>query len=256
MMSHFGYALPRSGMEEQQYDFERTVEDWHWWYQGRRHILDQLMQGLTLDRRRARLLDIGCGTGGSSLVLSRYGAAVALDRSAKPFSISMDRPYAHRVAGTAERLPFAGQSFDAAIALDVLEHLDDDVAGAREIHRVLRPGGAAVVFVPAFSVLWGQNDVRSHHRRRYRKEDLARTLRAAGLAIEKIGYFNCLLFLPALVMRSSERWFPEWVSRVEYRAQPTTMNRLLAATFRLELPLLRRRGLPFGTSVFCLARRD
>jgi SAM-dependent methyltransferase len=243
-------------MDEAFHPFERAVEDWHWWYRVRREILDQMLAGLALDPARSLLLDIGCGTGGSSLVMSRHGRVVALDRTMNSFRISMDRPYAHRVVGEADRLPFRDASFDAVAALDILEHLDDDVAGAHEVRRVLKPGGTAVVFVPALDILWGQNDEFSHHRRRYTRAQLTETLVRAGFAVGKSGYFNMLLFLPTLLARLAERVAPKAVGDFEYRDKPSRVNALLERTFRLEVPVLRRAGLPVGTSVFCLARRD
>jgi cyclopropane fatty-acyl-phospholipid synthase-like methyltransferase len=59
---------------------QRNIEDWHFWYHVRREILDALLKELHLPPD-ARLLDIGCGTGGSSLVLSKHGQAVGLDAS-------------------------------------------------------------------------------------------------------------------------------------------------------------------------------
>ncbi len=243
-------------MDRRFHPFERAIEDWHWWYRVRRDILDQVLARVPLDRDRALILDVGCGTGGSSLALSRHGRVVGLDAAMQSFRISMDRPYTHRAVGRAESLPFREEAFDVVAALDVLEHLDDDVAGAREVRRVLKPGGRAVVFVPAFNALWRKNDDFSHHRRRYTRPLLERTLDAAGFTVEDSGYFNMLL-LPAQVAGTiAERLFPRAVASFEYSERPSLANRLLERTFRLELPLLRRRGLPLGTSVFCLARRD
>ena len=103
-------------------------------------------------------------------MLHRYGDPIAFDRAEGAFALAPERPYAHRVVGAADRpLPFSDGAFDAAVALDVLEHLDDDRAAAAELGRVVRPGGFLVVFVPAFQILWGYNDEYSHHRRRYRQ---------------------------------------------------------------------------------------
>lgn len=242
-------------MEKWFHSFERSVEDWHWWYRVRREILQAQLQQLALDPANARLLDIGCGTGGSAFVLSRFGHAVGLDRDPQFLELSEGRPYAERVVGVAEELPFPNESFDAVAALDVLEHLDDDVAGAREIHRVLKPGGTAVVFVPALSILWGQNDVNSHHRRRYTKQMLFRTLVEAGLQPGPVGYFNLVLFLPTLAARLAERVMPRTIGEFEYRNKPTLTNTILEQIFRLELPVLKRGPLPLGTSVYCAARK-
>jgi SAM-dependent methyltransferase len=242
-------------MEKWVQSFERSVEDWHWWYSVRREILNAKLSELGLDPATARLLDVGCGTGASSLVLSRFGHAVGMDRDPQFLELSAARPYAERVVGEAEHLPFPDESFDAVAALDVLEHLEDDVAGAREIRRVLKPGGSAILFVPALAILWGRNDVTAHHKRRYTKEALRRTLTDAGLRPGPVGYFNMVLFLPTLAARLAERVFPTTVGDFEYRTEPSLTNTILEQVFRLELPVLRRKPLPIGTSAFCVAAR-
>ena len=241
-------------MDERFHAYERNVEDWHWWYRIRREILDDAVAKLRLDPAHARLLDIGCGTGGSSLVLSKHGSVTGLDRAHQSFALAPDRPYAHRVVGTAECLPFADASFDVVAALDVLEHLDDDVAGAREVLRVLKPGGSAVVFVPALNILWGENDDFSHHRRRYTKRTLAHALEAAGFELGPVGYFNLTLFLPTLLSRLVQRVLPS-AGKLEYAAGPSMTNEILTRIFRLEVPWLRRSPLPIGASALCVARR-
>jgi SAM-dependent methyltransferase len=235
--------------------FEREVEEWHWWYRVRRDILDQQLARLQLPEG-ARLLDVGCGTGGASLVLSRHGHAVALDRSIGSFQLSMDRPYAHRVVASAsEPMPFADGSFDVVCALDILEHLDDDAAAARELLRVCKRGGHIIAYVPAFSILWGYNDEYSHHKRRYTKLELARCIQNAGFMIEESGYFNATLFLPTLVARLIQRAAPKLTEGMEHTTREPFYNPFLTTLFRAELPFLRRGPLPFGTSAYCIGRR-
>lgn len=236
--------------------FQKDVEDWHWWYRVRRDILDQQLARLALDPAKARILDVGCGTGGAALALARHGRAVAVDREPGSFALSMDRPYTERVLASASApLPFADGSFDVVCALDILEHLDDDAAAVRELYRVCRPGGTVIIFVPAFNFLWGYNDDYSHHKRRYVKSQLVDVLTRAGFALDEAGYFNAVLFAPTLAARLLQRVAPKATAQMEHSTKPAPWNDLLTALFRLELPLLRRMPLPFGTSAFFVGHR-
>jgi SAM-dependent methyltransferase len=236
--------------------FEKEVEDWHWWYRVRRDILDQQLSRFRLDPARARILDVGCGTGGAALTLARHGRAVALDRSPESFRLSMDRPYTHRVvASAAAPLPFSEGSFDVVCALDILEHLDDDAATARELYRVCKTGGHVIAYVPAYSFLWGYNDEYSHHKRRYVKSKLSSLLMGAGFEIGESGYFNAVLFLPTLAARLVQRAAPRLTNGMEHATQPSLLNGVLTTVFRMELPLLKRAPLPFGTSAYCVGTR-
>jgi SAM-dependent methyltransferase len=243
-------------MDERFHPFEKEVEEWHWWYQVRRDILDRKLAPLGLDPARAQLLDVGCGTGGASLTLSKYGRVTGVDRAPQSFAISMDRPYAHRVvARFGEPLPLAADAFDVVCALDIIEHLDDDLAGARELYRVCKPGGTAVLFAPAFQFLWGYNDVFSHHKRRYTEAQLRDVLERAGFHVADSGYFNMVLFLPTLGARLLQRVFPKLTDGMEHSTRPSPLNGVLAALFRAELPLLDRTRLPVGTSTYCIAKK-
>jgi SAM-dependent methyltransferase len=235
------------------WDFQREVEDWHFWFRTRRRILELLLErhGVPAD---ARLLDVGCGAGGNSLALSRFGRVVALDREPAALEACRARPYAWRVQGTAERLPFADGSFDVVAALDVLEHLDDDRAGAAELTRVLRPGGLLVAFVPAFQSLWGYNDDSSEHRRRYARGELEATLRSAALDIEYTSYINVALTPFVFVARRLATLLGV-KARYEHGTDPRG-HALLGAAFSAEVPLLARGvRFPIGVSLAALARK-
>ena len=90
--------------------------------------------------------------------------------------------------GRAGHLPFADDTVDVVAALDVLEHLHDELAAIEECRRVLRPGGHFILYVPAYQLLWGHEDVISHHLRRYRRGQIRRLLTAAGFDIVHLGW--------------------------------------------------------------------
>jgi SAM-dependent methyltransferase len=139
-------------------------------------------------------------------------------------------------------LPFADASFDLVTSFDVLEHIDDDVAALRELARVLRPGGRVVMAVPAFPLLWGDQDLVSHHFRRYRWPQLRDCMLAAGLEPLHHSYFNVLLFVPIAAIRLGRRALrPPRADSTDFRLGPPALNGLLARLFAAEAPLVARR---------------
>jgi SAM-dependent methyltransferase len=254
-MSH---ALHRE-MQPHTYAIMREVEDVHWWYVGRRRIIGSFVERICADLRKegktaARILDIGCGTGGNLELLSRYGQAEGVDISAEALDFCRARGLTNVRQGAAETLPYESESFDLVTALDVVEHLDDDVAGLREMRRVLRPGGRMLLFVPAFMLLWGVQDDVSHHRRRYTLAELRQKLRQADLQIMRASYANISFFGPILLGRLFMR-----VSGLrpasENNLNVSALNGLLGRILGAESWWLKRMNFPFGVSIICDARR-
>ena len=243
-------------MERRTYQIEAQLERHHWWFQGRRKILDRFLVRLQPPLAPgARVLDVGCGTGANGPVLAaRGGFTVGIDASRIPLGLGASS-HGARVRGDATALPFADASFDLVVALDVLEHLDDDAAGARELYRVLRPGAAAVIFVPALQLLWGLQDDVSHHRRRYGKGQLRGLVATAGLRVQRLTFFNSFLFPPILAARLMMRVLPARQLASENQIGGPITNAILEGIFGAEAPLLDRVDLPVGVSLACLARR-
>ncbi len=246
-------------MEQATYEVEASVERTHWWFEGRRAILSRMIARLQPALLPgARVLDVRCGTGANGPVLAAGGRiAFGLDFSAVPLGLGGTdaRGHAGRVRGQAEHLPFADGCFDLVVALDVLEHLDDDGMAVRGLHRVLRPGGVLVVFVPALMLLWGLQDDVSHHRRRYGRAQLQSLIANAGFAVERLSFFNTILFPPILAARWSMRLLPKGRVQSENQIGGTMVNAVLKAIFCLEVPLLERVNLPVGVSLACIARK-
>ena len=156
--------------------------------------------------------------------------------------------------GAIEQLPYEDSSFEIVTALDVIEHLDDDVAGLREMRRVLRRDGRLLLFVPAFMFLWGVQDNVSNHRRRYTLPSLLKAVEAAGFSVEWSSYANISFFLPVLLVRSVMRWL-SLRAATEYGINIPLLNGPFSRLFAAERFMLNRGRLPFGVSAVCIARR-
>src|ERR1044071_3126948 len=193
--------LPQE-MQQHTYSIMYEVEGAHWWFVGRRRILESFVHRICGDLKRElnverpRILDVGCGTGANLEMLGQFGEAHGVDVSTDALAFCRARGLEHVRHGAAEKLPYEDGSFDLATGLDVVEHLDDDVAGLSEMRRVLRPGGRVLLFVPAFMFLWGVQDDISHHRRRYTRAELTDAIERAGLSVERSTYANLTFFLP------------------------------------------------------------
>ncbi len=248
--------LPRE-MEQHTYSIMYEVEGKHWWFVGRRRIIAGFVEKVCRDigKVQPRILDVGCGTGANLQMLGRFGAAEGVDVSTDALDFCRARGLAEVKQGAAESLPFTDASFDLVTGLDVVEHLDDDVAGLREIRRVLRPDGRAVLFVPAFMFLWGVQDDISHHRRRYTLTELKQKLREAGLTVECASYANITFFVPILIGRVMMR-VTGLRPASENNITVGALNGLLGKVLGAESWWLRRMSFPFGVSIICVARRD
>jgi SAM-dependent methyltransferase len=248
-------ALPKE-MQEHHYPIIYEVEESHWWYVGRRKIIQTFVERIcsTLQASKRRILDVGCGTGANLKMLGLYGEAEGVDISEQAVEFCRRRGLVSVKQGAIEALPYDDQSFDLVTALDVLEHLDDDGAGLREMRRVLRPHGALLLFVPAFMFLWGVQDDVSNHRRRYRLPALRRLFEDAGFEVEKASYANMIFFMPVLLVRTFMRWFGLRAA-TEYEINVKPLNGPLSALFAAERFVLTRGRFPFGVSALVVARR-
>jgi SAM-dependent methyltransferase len=246
--------LPREMMEHT-YPILYAVEQSHWWYIGRRRILagfvEQICRKFT--DRPPRILDVGCGTGANLLMLSKYGQAEGVDVSEDALEFCRARGLDKVQVGAAEELPYEDGTFDLVTAFDVVEHLDDDLAGLKEMRRVLRPGGRALLFVPTFMFLWGLQDDVSHHRRRYRLPELRRVLEQAGFEVERSTYANITFFAPILLGRQLMR-LTGIKTESENNINVPALNGLFGAILGAESTVLRYMNLPFGVSGLCVAR--
>ena len=255
MSNSVAVNLPKE-MQSHHYPILYQVEDTHWWYVGRRRIIRSLVEKIcaALNDPNPRILDVGCGTGANLKMLADYGNAEGVDISPQAVEFCRERGLDSVKLGAAEQLPYENDSLELVTALDVIEHLDDDVAGLREMRRVLRRDGRVLLFVPAFMFLWGVQDDVSNHRRRYTLPSLLKAVEEAGFAVEWASYANISFFLPVLAVRSVMRWLGLRAA-TEYGINISLMNGPFSSLFAAERFVFKRGRIPFGVSAVCIARR-
>jgi SAM-dependent methyltransferase len=237
------------------YEEFAAVEREHWWFQGRRAIVADVLERW-LPPPPLRILDIGCGTGEMLDMLTHFGDVLAMDSSPAAVAFCHERfgTTAEVVQGyVPDDLP-TGELFDVVSAFDVIEHLDDDRVALRRLRSLTAPGGMIVVTVPAFQFLWSAHDVRNHHRRRYTRPELRARLLEAGYEVPLISYFNTFLFPPAALGRLLQRLRRVDHTPATFSLPSSPANAGLKRVFAAERFVLRRGRFPFGVSILAIGR--
>jgi SAM-dependent methyltransferase len=224
-------------------------EDRYWWFVSRRELVIDLIARYVKVPDPV-IVDVGCGTGATAIALGRFGRVVGVDFSPLALEASASRGLGELVRARAEAIPLASSSVDAIVATDILEHLDDDLAALAEFRRILKPGGQAVITVPAYQCLWSEHDLALMHRRRYRAFQLGERADRAGFRRVRLGYALSLLF-PLALGRVLKRHDGDNSRPPEAQIKPVPkwLNAALIRFQRFETALFRRRSLPWGLSV-------
>ncbi|MBI5382469.1 MAG: class I SAM-dependent methyltransferase [Opitutae bacterium] len=241
-------------MNPEEYANLEATERAHWYYAGKRELVRRWLGRLGALRREARLLDVGAGTGMFATEMAAHCEVWMLDDHAESLQRLRARFPAERVleaSGTGIPLPAA--SVDIVTALDVLEHIADDAAAVHDLARVLRPGGLAVITVPACMSLWSDWDVALHHHRRYDRSQLVARFTGPDWAIVHANYTNVLAFPAVWALRRLRRTRRQAGPRAEDRVPPAWLNRCLQSSY-VALALSRVR-FPIGVSLLLIARR-
>jgi SAM-dependent methyltransferase len=212
-----------------------ALEQRHWWYAGRRGLVRRLLA----DRAPGVAVDVGCGSGGNSDVLRSLGWRVlGIDSSPTAVELAAARRLPV-VRADARRLPLPDASVDLVLSTDAWEHVAEDDAVAAEAFRVLRPGGRALVTVPAGTDLWSGHDLALGHERRYERAELVALVERAGLRVDRVLGWNVLLRPVARLRRRRLT-----ACRSEMEPVNPVLNLALKAVVALEarLPVQHRRG--------------
>ncbi len=231
------------------------AEDTYWWHVGRNDIIKKQLDLLSLDPVRTRILNIGSGTGGTVPLLERYGHVTNVEMSEEAIQTSRQRGVDAVIKVDHIALPFEDETFDIAVAFDVLEHIDDDLSALKEWRRVLRDSGKLLLTVPAHAWLWSSHDESLHHYRRYSLSGVHQLLNIAGFKVPKRTYAITFSFPMILGYRFLSSLVPRQ-ERGSYVQLPAPVNSLFISILRLEGSVLRHMNLPVGTSVLAVAEKD
>jgi SAM-dependent methyltransferase len=239
--------------------FERLAQEepTSFWFRSRNRLIIQL---LTKHFAQARsVLEVGCGTG---FVLSGISEArpelevVGSELHPEGLAFAQRRlPKADLYQMDARHIPFQSE-FDVVLALDVIEHIEDDEAVIAEMFKAARPGGGAIVSVPQHPRLWSANDDFSHHKRRYTRSELRSKLRNAGFEVRRLTSFVSLLLPLMAVSRARQRSLKTFDPTTEYRA-PRAVDRMFEGILETERWVIGTgASLPVGGSLFAVATKS
>ena len=238
-------------MERLAYREMAELDQKHWWYRARRRVLSDLIRREVAPPPGARILEIGCGTGHNFEVLKQFGSVDAIELDDESRAIAEERLGRSIMTSPLPELAGVRGDYDVIAALDVIEHIDDDAAALAAIATKLKRGGKFVMAVPAHRWMWSAHDVVNHHKRRYSKAGLKRLIDGSPLKLDKIGYFNSLLFPLAVAERLASK--VRGKDDAEVSLPSAALNKTLEAAFAAERHLVGRVPLPPGLSLFAVA---
>ena len=231
------------------------VQNKHWWFITKRIIVMDLIKRHIDIHKEPKILDIGCGSGLMLNHLKKIGHTYGMDMSDEAIKFSKEIFNGKVEKGSMpDNIPFENVYFDLIILLDVIEHIDQDAASLVAIRDRLIPGGKAIITVPANMFLWSDFDEINQHKRRYSISELRWKLTEAGFKIEKISYYNTILFPLVYIVRLLNRILNR-SSASDLKLPSWPVNHILKSIFGLEKYLLRIVNLPFGVSILAVVER-
>lgn len=239
-------------MDEVLYKEHYEVQGKHWWFSAKKKIVISLIEKFTLKRLGNKLLDVGVGSGLMLNALESFGEVSGMDYSDD--AILFSKMHFNGVIKKGElphSVPFENNSFNILVALDVVEHVENDLEALKVLRRLLVKDGCGILTVPAFMCLWSDHDDVNHHKRRYSLPEFKEKILAAGFKIEKISYYNTFLFPIIYLIRNFHRLL-NIKSGANTKLPKPLINFVLFKIFLFENILLKYINLPFGVSLLAV----
>lgn len=237
------------------------VEEEHWWYRTLHRLVLRVVASEYERSGSLMILDAGCGTGRICQLLSTYGTVLGCDSSDIALDFCRERGVGNVIKADLNTADLGNGTYDVITSLDVLYHADiisEDVV-LKSFHAALRPGGILLINLPAFQFLMSSHDRAVHTRHRYRHRELAEMLKRNGFEVQVCTYRLCALFPFMAAFRLLRAYFdrdtPQDVISSDIKPLSPLLNRTLELCVALEGFLIGRLPLPFGLSLFAVARK-
>ena len=246
-------------MEDIEYQLMAELQNDHWWFRGRRRIIEKIILSLKLPPN-LNILEVGCGMGGNLKMLAKYGKVYALDSHEEAAkyakSLNIEAEVAQVIIPDKNLAFITERKFDLIVLFDVLEHLGNADECLKVLHDALKPSGRIIVTVPAFQFLWSQHDISQHHKLRYGKKQLEQILDKSGFKVNYITFFNFWLFPLIATIRIgkklAEPYFRNRSIKSELKKTYAPLNAVLSAVFSSESWWIPACSLPFGVSLLAV----
>lgn len=242
-------------MEPEIYNLMYELEESHWWYKGLRGLLYYTIGKYLGSKKDISVLDAGCGTGYNLKCMKERYLVSGVDISDLAIDYCRKRGIDSVKRASVSNLPFDGSTFDLVMSFDVLCHkaVGDDTKAIGEMARVLKKGGILALNLPAFRHLMRSHDIKAHNSRRYTAMEITDKLRENDLKVLRVTYHKAFLYPVALLLSLVSRLTRSKES--DLGKVNKLLNMVMYGLAKADNAVAVSAGLPFGTSIFCIAKK-
>jgi len=240
-------------MEKYLYHLYDKLASRHWWFLGRRKIILDLIDKFLPKKVDLKILDAGCGTGDFLPFLKKYGQVWGIDNSKEAIELCKNKG-SLVIQQSLLNIHFPKNNFDLIMALDVIEHINDELAVIRELKRVAKNDGLIVITVPAYQFIWSGHDDACDHKKRYISAHLKKIGQLAGLKLIKISYFNTFLSPLIILFRLVKKLLK--IEGGDLKETKPFLNFIFKKIFSAESIFLKYINFPFGVSILAIFKNN